>query len=202
MQSPTFTTSESTDYHKSAEYMRTPAVPPSTPTMSVKLTKLTRTQMLHEELNLSKQVISELTREIDSSEMCTAEKLAKQENAIDMMDRAISMRQMHLETLLEEKEDLEADKKSMEGRIKNIRNKALQRKFQSRFWMVMFGLSLTEHIVPGTLPMIAETFIIPVTIGLVTGDTMANKVMRSALVVLCAGYFRIDNVLRAVPSLV
>jgi len=158
--------------------------------------------MLHEELNLSKQVISELTREIDSSEMCTAEKLAKQENAIDMMDRAISMRQMHLETLLEEKEDLEADKKSMEGRIKNIRNKALQRKFQSRFWMVMFGQSLTEHIVPGTLPMIAETFIIPVTIGLVTGDTMANKVMRSALVVLCAGYFRIDNVLRAVPSLV
>jgi len=158
--------------------------------------------MMQEELESSKNIISDLTREIDSSEMCTAEKLAKQENAIDMMDRAISMRQMHLETLLEEKEELEADKKSMEGRIKNIREKALQRKFQSRFWMVMFGMSVTEHIIPGTLPMIAETFIIPVTIGLVTGDSLTNKVMRSALVAIGAGYFRIDKMLRAVPSLV
>ena len=128
--------------------------------------------------------------------------MVKQNNIIEHQERAIQFRQMHLETTLDEMAETEGKIKQYEQRIKEIRSKALIRKFQSRFWMSLFILSMIEHIAEGSLSWTVKNVIMPVTSDLVFSNATVAVLLRAGLVVSGAVYFRIDKVLGRVPALV
>lgn len=175
--------------------------PAARPTAAAKLTKLTRSQLMRQELEDSRRKIEELSTELEGAGNL-AEKLSASSNIIDHQERGIQMRQMHLDTALSDKEELEASVSALEKRIRTIREQALKRKFQSRFWMMAFLASLVENFFPGTTAFIMKTFLIPATVGLITGDTQIIKIIRAALVIVSLGYFRADKIFRKIPALI
>ena len=158
--------------------------------------------LLRKELEQSNKQIAKLEDELEEQELSSLEKMVKQNNIIEHQERAIQFRQMHLETTLDEMAETEGKIKQYEQRIKEIRSKALIRKFQSRFWMSLFILSMIEHIAEGSLSWTVKNVIMPVTSDLVFSNATVAVLLRAGLVVSGAVYFRMDKMLGRVPALV
>ena len=158
--------------------------------------------LLRKELEQSNAQITQLEEALEEQELSNAEKIARLTLVVEHQERAIQFRQMHLETALDEAVETEEKVKNQEKRIKDIRSKALTRKFQSRFWMTLFIMSMIEHIAKGTLMWTMTNVIMPITTDLVFSNTNVAVGMRTLLTVSACVYFRADRALRKIPSLV
>lgn len=159
-------------------------------------------ELLRKELEAQTAKINRLEEELEENEYTAAEKAVRLESIIDNQERAIQFRQMHLDTTLDEKDDLEKQNKTYEERIKLIRNKALTRKFQSRFWMFLLMLSLVEHVQAGSLRWVIHNVVMPVTTDLVFSNSHVAIGLRVVSTIGALVYFRADKYLRKIPSLV
>ena len=158
--------------------------------------------LLLKELEQSNSQINKLEEALEEQELSNADKIARLTLVVEHQERAIQFRQMHLTTLLDEAVETEEKVKNHENRIKDIRSKALTRKFQSRFWMTLFIMSMIEHIAKGTLMWTMTNVIMPITTDLVFSNTNVAVGMRTLLTVSACVYFRADRALRKIPSLV
>lgn len=159
-------------------------------------------KLLEEELNSSRMTINNLEEELEMTEKSAAEKVASYQNLVEHYERAVEFRQMHLNTAHEDLDEALVKVNALESRIKSIRSKALQRKFQSRFWMVLFVVSMVEHLFPGILGFIFKEIICPLTIGIVNGTGILPQVIRTGLILMAALYFKVYKVVLNIPSLI
>ncbi len=159
-------------------------------------------ELLRKELEAQTAKINKLEEELEEHEYTAAEKAVRLENIIENQERAIQFRQMHLDTTLDEKDELEKQNKTYEERIKAIRTKALTRKFQSRFWMFLLMLSLVEHVQAGSLMWTTQNIVMPVTTDLVFSNSHIAIGLRVVSTIGALIYFRADKYLRKIPALV
>ena len=158
--------------------------------------------LLRKELEQSNQQIAKLEAELEEQDFSTTDTISKLTSLNEYQERAIQFRQMHLDTALDEAAELEEKVKQQEKRIKDVRSKALTRKFQSRFWMMLFITSMLEHLVEGSLMWLLTKVIMPVTSDLVFSNTRVAVVMRTMFVLGGAVYMRVDKMFGRVPALV
>ena len=171
------------------------------PTRKRPKTRAQHRELLIKELETSNARISSLEQELENEELSSAEKVVKLNNIIDHQERAIQFRQMHLDTALDEKDELENKLRDTETRVMNVRNKALTRKFQSRFWLTMFAISLVENFRTGTVMWTATNVIMPITTDLVFSNSKVAVGLRIVLTMFLALYFKAYKQLTKVPSL-
>lgn len=159
-------------------------------------------KLMEKELEDASAKIRELENELDENDYSSVEVELRLRNIIDHQDRGIQVRQMHLTTALEENKDLLEKNKTLEKRVRDVRLKALNRKFQSRFWMIMFALSMLEHIHRGVLLWIGKNIIMPVTTDVLLSDNSIAITIRTVAFMAAIGYWRVDRLLLKIPHLV
>ena len=158
-------------------------------------------KLLRREIEDQAMKISSLETALEDEQLSNVEKMASLESLVEHQENAIRFRQLHLDTALDEKDELAAKCKSLEERIKNIRSKALVRKFQSRFWMTLFILSVVEHVSRGTLLWIGKNVVMPVTTDLVFSNSYPAVIIRVSVVLGASMIYRVDKMLGRVPCL-
>tara|TARA_B100001094_G_scaffold295890_1_gene317596 strand:- start:888 stop:1502 length:615 start_codon:yes stop_codon:yes gene_type:complete len=175
-------------------------LPPKTKTRPT--TKTDHVKLMKEELEEASKKINELEREIDENDFSSAEIELRLRTIIDHQENGINIRQMHLNTALDEKVELEHRNTALIKRVEDVRSKALNRKFQSRFWMMMFILSMLEHAHTGVIMWIATNIVMPVTTDVLLSNNGVAVAIRSLAFIAAIGYYRVDKMLMKIPSLV
>ena len=174
---------------------------PDAPTRKRPKTRAQHRELLIKELETSNARILSLEQELENEELSSAEKVVKLSNIIDHQERAIQFRQMHLDTALDEKDELENKLRDTETRVMTVRNKALIRKFQSRFWLTMFTISFLENFCRGTVMWTTTNVIMPITTDLVFSNSKVAVGLRIVLALFLALYFKAYKQLAKVPAL-
>jgi len=159
-------------------------------------------KLMEKELEDASSKISELEKELEDNDYSAAETELRLRNILEHQERGIHLRQMHLTTAMDEKAELEEKNKTLEKRVIDVRSKALNRKFQSRFWMTMFILSMTEHAHSGVLMWIGKNIVMPVTTDVLFSSNTVAVGIRSLVFMAVIGYYRVDRLLLKIPSLV
>ena len=159
-------------------------------------------KLINKELEEASSKISELEKELEGNDFSAAETELRLRNILEHQERGIHLRQMHLNTAMDEKAGLEERNKNLEKRIFDVRSKALNRKFQSRFWMMMFILSMIEHAHSGVLMWIGKNIVMPVTTDVLFSSNTVAVGIRSLVFMAVIGYYRVDRLLLKIPSLV
>lgn len=99
-------------------------------------------------------------------------------------ERQTQIRSMHIQTLTCEIEELKTKNTELVKRVVSVRDKCLVRKFQSRFWMVMTGLSLFEVFFPRTMCYVTVRRFYPMMLELIYGTSTVALIYRGVLMTL------------------
>tara|TARA_X000001036_G_scaffold399540_1_gene403302 strand:+ start:6194 stop:6865 length:672 start_codon:yes stop_codon:yes gene_type:complete len=159
-------------------------------------------ELLVRELEESCTRISSLEQELEENEFSAVEKEMKLRNILEQQERGIQLRQMHLDTALDEKQELETKLSETEKRVASVRNKALVRKFQSRFWMTLFIISLVENLYEGAVYWGVSNIVMPITTDLVFSSGKHAIGLRMVLTLACVYYFRLYKQIFRIPVLI
>jgi len=159
-------------------------------------------QLLVQELESNRKQLDVMEEELESQEYGAAERIVKMQNIIDHQERSISFRQMHLDTALLDLDEKTKEAKGLLDRVKVVRSKALNRRFQARFWMATFFVSMIEHMFPGTTKVFATQVLFPLTVGIVTGTGTVAHILRSGLIMTAMIHFKASNIFQKIPSIV